>query len=150
MEVLSSYVRRNAPWVQKDYQTGDAEDAPQGLPRTDIQAILTVLGRRRRGKELERGERLNLTMCDLRGANLRGVHLENANLGKAHLEGARLNEAHLEKADLGEAHLEGAYGIAVEQVRSANHWENAHYDSAFAIELGLEGPESQEAEAGHA
>jgi hypothetical protein len=63
MEVLTAYVRRNAPLT-----SGDAEDFRQNAkpPRTDIQAILTVLGRRERSYRRERNRRLDVTQTDLR------------------------------------------------------------------------------------
>ncbi len=134
MEVLSAYVRRNAPWPPKDETNGAASEPrkTEVAPRTDIQAILTVLGRRHRGKKLERG-RLDLSSCDLRGAklpethlegaNLIGAHLERADLTTANLEGAWLQEAHLERAQLWFANIERAY------LKSA-HLEGAYFDGA--------------------
>jgi len=167
MEVLTAYVRRNAP-VPDD--GADLARPSEDLAKvgTDIQAILTVLGRRRRGARREKeGQRLDLAATDLSGANLEGAHLEGANLddahlemaylGEAHLEGAMLDnthlegagflDAHLEWADLSEAdleeanllcaHLEGASGLTVQQVKAARNWERAHYDPEFAKKLGL-------------
>ena len=101
MEVLTAYVRRNAP----------APDHPARAKKvsTDIQAILTVLGRRRRGAKREKeGQYLDLAETGLSGANLEGAHLEGANLDEAHLETAYLGDAHLEGATLDDTHLEGA------------------------------------------
>jgi Pentapeptide repeats (8 copies) len=67
-----------------------------------MQAILTVLGRRRifdKGKE----QKLDLFHTDLSGARLM-----NARLRGAHFTFARLEEAHLEHAQLQGAYLEGA------------------------------------------
>jgi hypothetical protein len=86
MEVLSAYVRRNAPWVPDDNQTGFAARALQDSPRTYIQAILTVLSRRRRTRKMEQGQ-LNLARCDLRGARLVDAQLEGVDLSEARLDG---------------------------------------------------------------
>jgi uncharacterized protein YjbI with pentapeptide repeats len=104
VEVLTAFVR------ERGRLRGDQLPAEGGqLPKTpaDIQAILSVLGRRvipREGKEPS----LDLSQTDLRRADLRGAHLERALLIKANLEGADLTDAYLEEADLTEAHVEWA------------------------------------------
>ncbi len=55
-------------------------------PRVDVQAILTVLGRRERSYEKE-GEILNLSKTDLRGA-----HLEEAIVTQEQINTARGDE----------------------------------------------------------
>jgi Pentapeptide repeats (8 copies) len=131
MEVLTAYVRENAPWPaklskdmspQQDHPSlkGDpaaAQVQPPPKLATDIQTILTVLGRRDRTYE-KKGQHLNLANTDLRGANLweadlqetflAGVRLQGADLGRARLQGAFLEEAHLQDADLRGADLQGA------------------------------------------
>jgi hypothetical protein len=127
VEILTAYVRKHAP-SPKDIRLRDdnlsptekspeEQDELQPKPAFDIQAILTVLGRRttygstRRYSELTHWweyQRLNLGNTDLRGAALRYAHLEGADLTDAHLEGANLTDAHLEGANLTDAHLEGA------------------------------------------
>jgi hypothetical protein len=120
MEILTAYVREHAPW--KD----EAQRSPEKIashetqltqsnqlplkPATDIQAILTVLGRRTRtyGKGEDQHQRLHLGETDLQGGTLTRAHLEVADLWGAHLEGAHLWRAHLEGADLRGAHLERA------------------------------------------
>jgi len=105
--------------------------APQKQPpprlNADIQAILTVLGRRTRttgeGKDqqLRNGEEypLNLRKTDLRGANLVEAHLQGADLRDVQLEGAILSGAHLQKADLRDVQLEGAI-LSGTQLQGAN------------------------------
>lgn len=156
MEVLTAYVRENAPWPTnarsearkklpwvkvKDQETSsqdkgkrEEEEGTRIKPDSDIQAILTVLGRRQRKHENPDDHRLDLRETDLRGADLREAHLEGAvlreahlkeaKLDRAHLEGANLYEAHLEGANLGRAHLEGAdltgaKGLTEWQIRQA-------------------------------
>jgi len=82
-------------------------DIPE-LP-ADIQAILTVLGRRSLTYKSGEDFPLHLMKTDLRKANLRGAHLEGTIFWDAHLEGASLIEAHLELASLFGANLAGAY-----------------------------------------
>jgi uncharacterized protein YjbI with pentapeptide repeats len=120
MEVLTAFVRENARWRQEQ-ATAQAAEAPP--VRADIQAILTVIGRRQRtyrnGEEL----RLDLSETDLRRANCRRAHLEGAELRGARLDRADLQQAHLEDAWLRRVHLEGA-------LLNAAHLENA--DLLFA------------------
>jgi hypothetical protein len=103
----------------------------------DVQAILTVLARRKYHFGQGENQPLDLRGTDLRGADLRGAYLERADLGGAHLERALLRKAHLEGAILIEAHLEGA-------VLSGAHIERAdlsvaHLDGAFLHGAHLEG-----------
>jgi DNA-binding cell septation regulator SpoVG len=67
------------------------EDQSQPTPEPDIQAILTILGRRPRwyGKGEDRS--LDLRGTDIRGADLHGAHLEEAKLYDTHLEGVDLS-----------------------------------------------------------
>jgi uncharacterized protein YjbI with pentapeptide repeats len=123
----------------------------------DIQAILTVIGRRIKSFENGETNRLdlqgtclqeaNLFKAHLEGANLYGAHLEWADLSKAHLEGANLIGTHLEWANLYGAHLEGAdlYGAHLEGVNLiGTHLEGAylskaHLEGAYLIGTHLEG-----------
>ncbi|HKX06411.1 MAG TPA: pentapeptide repeat-containing protein [Methylomirabilota bacterium] len=77
MEVLTAFVRERAGW--KGDQPLAEGTQPQTLP-TDIQAILTVIGRRVIDEQWKEPSRLELSKTDLRGAHLRGAHLENASL----------------------------------------------------------------------
>lgn len=127
MEVLSAYVRRNAPAPSSLESESGAPYTSQRVPRTDIQAIVTVLGRRKRGGPWgQPGQRIELSLSDLRGLDLCGARLENVSLLRAHLEGASLCGAHLEGARLYEARLEGAYLV------------EAHLDNADLTEANLE------------
>jgi hypothetical protein len=117
MEVLTTYVRQYAP--RKEAEQAD----PKPISK-DIQAILTVLGRRERGKKyIEKGPldlrftslyQANLTEAVLSGANLSGANLGGAVLTGAVLSGANLSGganltgAHLSKANLSGAVLTGA------------------------------------------
>ena len=105
METLTAYVRENAPWPPKEETevseklltalipvSGDPSDKlvteeDPVKPRTDIQAILTVLGRRNRDRA-DRGQ-LNLTNTHLRKADLWNANLKGANLRGANLEHTR-------------------------------------------------------------
>jgi uncharacterized protein YjbI with pentapeptide repeats len=131
MEVLTAYVRTHAPEQEtstdnKQLHSGtDTKKAPgrkagsQGSPTpppaptftppsSDIQAILTIIGRRERRFEEGKNEYLDLSKTNLHGANLSGANLSGANLNGTNLNGATLVGAHLEGADRVDAHLEGA------------------------------------------
>jgi uncharacterized protein YjbI with pentapeptide repeats len=128
MEVLTAYVREHAPWpphisnvegnassgAGADRLLGDRAgpmDERSGAPKiaTDVQAVMTVIGRRHRQHEKDSEAGLDLRYVDLRGAVLEGAHLERAYLAGTHLEHAHLAGAHLEHAVLVGAHLERAY-----------------------------------------
>jgi uncharacterized protein YjbI with pentapeptide repeats len=90
---------------------------PSKVP-TDIQAVMTILGRRDTSKD--RPDRIielresNLRDADLNGIELWGadlwkVNLREAQLWQAKLAGASLGRANLREASLWQADLEGAY-----------------------------------------
>src|SRR5208283_40999 len=153
MEVLTAYVRQNAPAPARDTtkqeQGPDAQGAPKEneenikkikkKPATEIQAILTVLKRRKRDRKREgEGQRLDLSNSELRGANFirahldrvrfDGAHLDGAWFYGAHLDGARFDKAHLDGARFDEAHLAGAY-LSDAHCDGAS-FSNAHCDGA--------------------
>ena len=106
MEVLTAYVREKAPRQEED------PPAPAKTPTTDIQAILTVIGRRKTTGNNRGNDRLDLSHTHLvgthlSGANLSWAHLILANLSGAHLTGVDLRGADLILANLSMAHLIG-------------------------------------------
>lgn len=153
MEVLTAYVRAHAPAPPKDAQPTKCDQAPEEKsPATlsqppsqvaaEIQAVLTVLGRRTRtyGKGEKKGEeRLNLAETDLRpkaflrraefeAVIFRGAWLEGADLRRAQLRGADFRGARLKDADFLAAHLEGAQNLTVEQLSTAKTLHEACLD----------------------
>ena len=94
VQVLTAYVRDKPLW-----ENGSAPEASGQTSTTDIQAILTVLGRlnTRYG---ETGNKLDLRKADLRGTDLRGINFRGAILMEANLQGVLLNGMNLESADL--------------------------------------------------
>jgi uncharacterized protein YjbI with pentapeptide repeats len=122
VEVLTAYVREHAPRLEEQAEgptaSGPARTEPG--PATDVQAVLTVLGRRTLAHERHARVKLDLRstqlgMADLRGASLteaiftgadlRSAHLDQADLRRATLIDARLRGAHLNGADLTGANL---------------------------------------------
>jgi uncharacterized protein YjbI with pentapeptide repeats len=135
IEVLTAYVREHASRAtanagtstQPEGRSTRTDDPSVSFPRaalaTDVQAALTVLGRRTLQHEKDSEPALNLVgaqltkanlaeaslrHADLRGADLYGADLYGADLSGAHLHGANLSEANLVVADLSGADLRGA------------------------------------------
>ena len=134
-------------------------------PRADVQAVVTVLGRRRAerirhevGADANKPRyrldlrRANLRKADLREGNFRnallsGAHMEGADLDSTHMEGANLNSAHMEGAHLKIAHMEGAYLLSAHMegayLFSAHmegaHLEIAHMEGAYLNSAHMEG-----------
>ncbi len=114
MEVLTAFVRENAQKKSEEIVFSGEKDASNSVdkPREDIQAIMTVIGRRK-WVETETPRRLdlsgiNLAKCNLREANLSGARLFEANLVFADLREANLSYATLSRADLSYADLKSA------------------------------------------
>lgn len=134
-------------------------------PRVDIQAAITVIGRRSTTQTaLEKapkengtpGYRLDLRKVNLQaadlsrlniaaaqldaarmeGANLTGAHLEQVSLVGAKLERARLDNAHLEGAFLAKAQLEKASLAEAHLERADLGW--AHLENADLVDAHLE------------
>jgi Pentapeptide repeats (8 copies) len=143
MEVLTAYVRQHAPWGLEEAQQFEEDAAP--APAADIQAIMTVIGRRTRSFGRGEPERLdlhqtNLSRVDLRGADLTGAILWHANLSEAHLSEADLSGADLTRADLTgallmEAHLSEA-DLSSANLFSADLFE-AHLSEADLFEANF-------------
>lgn len=122
MEVLTAFIRENARLKQEEQ--GEREQSTR--IRTDIQAALTVIGRRKPEFEQE-NQRLDLRNTDIRGALLDGANLEGALLDGANLQKASLIETKLQKAFLIEADLQEA--VLVE----------ANLQGAYLYEANLQG-----------
>jgi hypothetical protein len=134
-DVLTAFVREHSPWpARSTKQTGEVS--------ADIQAVMTVLGRRDEPSEskgsldlskvdlrnaflaygnLERAYLVNVNLSDaslfcanLREANLTGAQLKTADLGYVNLEQARLDNTDLQDIRIYRANLKGA------SLRSAN------------------------------
>ncbi len=105
MEVLAAFIRDHSheQWPPPDHDGGEQVRST----RPDVQAALTVIGRRDSKRDIRR---IDLTGTSLSGANLKGAHLAHVNLsGSAYLVGADLTDADLTDADLTDAFLGGAH-----------------------------------------
>ncbi|MBM7774369.1 uncharacterized protein YjbI with pentapeptide repeats [Actinokineospora baliensis] len=100
IEVLSAFVRTTSPRLAP----AECPDLP---PAADIQAALTVLGRRDTKFD-------QTTRIDLNSTCLRNIKLNNANLEYSDLRGADLYDAQLNDATLRHATLVGAALVGVD------------------------------------
>lgn len=145
MEILTAYVRQNssaqifrnkiithqAMGIQANESTTNEVPEVSKVP-LDIQAILTVIGRRVKSFENGKPNYLDLQETNLERASLEDAHLEGADLSRAHLEKANLFRTHLERASFEDAHLEGA------DLKWA-HLERASLEGAYLEGAHLEG-----------
>jgi uncharacterized protein YjbI with pentapeptide repeats len=132
-----------------DFVRDETKAKTDDPPRSDVQATLTVIGRRRApgplvvidmsgldragGIEVGKGridlrnahlpkadlDSADLILADLRGADLRGANLTLADLIWADLSNADLHGAILDSADITNANLSGAKGLTDEQLNRA-------------------------------
>ena len=113
MEILCAYIRTNAPWDKDtDVPWDPKTPGPIKGPRADIQAALTVIGRRWPDKialERDKGFVLDLRDADLRGADLQDGDFEQAWFYHSNSQLAVLSRTNLKGADLDEANLSRAY-----------------------------------------
>jgi len=96
IEVLADFIRRRAPRSQPD-EPSKPSPADKVRLESDVQAALTVLGRR--------PQRLEIHPIDLSYTKLAGALLFEANLRGAVLIGADLSHSYLSGADLSNANL---------------------------------------------
>ncbi len=136
MEILSAYVRERASIKKKpdkqekaeSERTNKAEELPE--LSTDIQAILTVIGRRK-WIDTEKN-RIDLSSTNLANSNLSGANLSTVNLSRAELSGADFSNANLIKANLRGANLIEAKLIRVNLSRA-----NLNRANLFKADLRL-------------
>ncbi len=147
MEVLTAFIREHShePWPPSD--PAGRERARSTRP--DVQAAVTVVGRRDAKRDIERINlggadltRADLTRAHLDGAHLTGATLTGATLTGATLTGAHLTGADLTGADLTVAHLDGAnlYGAHLTGATlTVAHLDGANLTDADLTVAGLYG-----------
>lgn len=111
VEVLAAFVRQRAAREDSDAEALSSQIHGTPRPPDDVQAALTVLGRRPAGKDRE--GRIDLSFTQLSRADLAfgrfGYAIfTGANLYQARLVGTTLSHARLVGADLSWAQMEGA------------------------------------------
>ena len=175
MEVLTSFIQERAPLQQdkaktkaKTYVESFINEQQKtrrqktGKITTDVQAALTVIGRRDFNKDPKEKSIVlsfvNLVGANLVGANLRKANLRKANLREANLYGANLDGANLNGADFREANLLGANLVRADlfgaDLREANlvvanllgaNLYGANLNGAYLFKANLDGAYLNEA-----
>jgi Pentapeptide repeats (8 copies) len=102
MEVLSAFIREHSreQWPPRE---PDA-DMPGPATRPDVQAAVTVVGRRT-SRDHPDADRIDVQGANLTGANLTRADLTGAILTRARFAKANLSSAMLARADLTDAYL---------------------------------------------
>jgi len=117
VEILTAYLRGHAPRAEADPNPNPVELPPLRIRAADLQAVMTVLGRRQVMPgdppvlELDGLDLRNAALAgaNLSGASLAGADLSGTDLRRADLRGADLRRIRFAKADLREATLYGAH-----------------------------------------
>jgi uncharacterized protein YjbI with pentapeptide repeats len=152
MEVLTAFVREHAPAKTEERAPAQSEPEAPAAVSTDVQAVLTVLGRRTVAHDRDTVPVLDLSRTCLRDARLDGAdfsgtdfswadlglaRLDRAKLAEANLWGARLSNAHLSEADLTKANLmDAVFGQAL---MAGAHLTEANLERAVLWGARLEG-----------
>jgi hypothetical protein len=125
MEVLAACIREHSreQWPSASSERPNTE-LPERTTRPDVQAALTVIGRR--------NARHDRQGVDLGGADLTGANLGHANLSRANLFGANLTGAYLTRAN-----LTGAYLARANLTGATLH--HADLTGAFLLQADLTG-----------
>jgi uncharacterized protein YjbI with pentapeptide repeats len=135
LEALCAFVRDN---TRRDNTRKEKSEVP---PTTEIQAALTVIGRR---KIIGPEQPLNLSnahipYAQLNGAHLSGANLKSTNLSGANLSGAFLHDAHLSGAFLRYANLSGADLSDAHLITSYSNLSGANLSGANLSGATLDG-----------
>ncbi|MFD1151161.1 pentapeptide repeat-containing protein [Saccharothrix hoggarensis] len=104
VEVLSAFVRSTAPYRPPIADGGMPGECPDQRPAVDVQAALTVLGRRNADHD-------QVTRVDLTNTCLGQVNLVKANFARANLVGADVSFADLTGANLAGADVKYAKAL---------------------------------------
>jgi uncharacterized protein YjbI with pentapeptide repeats len=115
MEVLAAFIREHSREKWPPLELAADDDRNARTTRPDVQAAITVMGRRNHGNDCQpvnlNGADLtaaDLTDAQLTDAQLCAADLTNANLASANLTNAQLVRANLTDANLVRANLRGA------------------------------------------
>jgi uncharacterized protein YjbI with pentapeptide repeats len=111
------------------------KEAARARPTADVQAAMTVLGRRELPPDGLRS--LHLALVDLGGADLWGANLQGADLYGANLQDAVLHDANLQDAWLANANLHDAR-LADANLQGAN-LAGANLQTAGLYDANLQG-----------
>jgi len=151
IEILTAYVRensildshselnslRNVP-ISMDIQANESTKHEVPKIRTislDIQAIFTVIIRRKYSYKHGETKKLNFQGTNLQQTNLSEANLSWANLSGADLSGANLSEANLSWANLSEANLYGAFLASADLSEANLSWANLSWANLSGADL---------------
>lgn len=130
VDILCSYVRKNAAWDDANPPVRAAAEIP-----ADIQAALNIIARTPTTGKTSRLSQIDLTRTDLRGATLWGANLKGAILARVNFAQADLGQGELAGATLCGASLEGAI-LWKANLQGANLW-NANLQRGVFAEANL-------------
>lgn len=142
METLTAFVRQQAPRTSSGEQADLAgianyeASAAEGQLRADVQAALTVIGRRDTTQESE-DQILDLRQVDLVGVELAGAQMAGAKLVLSDLSRADLTGADLQGTELNAAVF--SYAILTDANLGGASLPNATLANARLIGASLEG-----------
>lgn len=111
MEVLTAFIRETSS-VNRDAHLTEEQRSPV---TTDVQAALTVIGRRNTTSE-SGNQKLDLSKINLRRADIEEADLEEADLSEANLNGANLFRADLSGSILLATDLRDTRNLTQEQL----------------------------------
>jgi uncharacterized protein YjbI with pentapeptide repeats len=132
-EVLAAFVREHShEGMPQESEIGQGNEMVGRTPPEDVQAAVTVIGRRKAAYD---AVRLNLVGVNLRNVNLAGANLARANLARANLSGANLAEVNLDNAELSGADLTKA-DLSRANLKEAN-LDSANMADALLTEADL-------------
>jgi uncharacterized protein YjbI with pentapeptide repeats len=155
VEILSAFIREKCPLDDVAQLTGNSgktslekqSEQNTSVPTqqkvgVDIQAAMTVLGRRKVVQDPPEKSidlrNVSLPFIEIQGANLSGAYLSRANLSRANLSGANLSGADLNGANLIKAYL-------VEADLNGADLNGANLIGAYLVEADLIGAKLVEA-----
>lgn len=102
MEILTAYARKNSPNNESVFEQHTVNTEVS----FEIQAILTVIGRRNHSYDDKKNNCLKLNRTLLQGADLEEANFKEANFESTNLSGSVFKGANLERANLCMAYLE--------------------------------------------
>jgi hypothetical protein len=142
VEVLAAFIReraRDRPAEDEPYERYGTAAWKGPPPDTDVQAALTVLGRR---PDRPEPQPIDLSQTDLRRADLTGARLHGARFFRTDLRGAYLDGADLQEADMLQARLGSAW-------MRGTLLREAHIQAAGLPQTVMTGAQLQQARLGH-
>ncbi|OUC13132.1 MAG: hypothetical protein B0A82_18845 [Alkalinema sp. CACIAM 70d] len=139
MEVLTAFVRKNSPISALLHEETSIEIAKESQDQInmDIQATLTVVGRRNCANDSNKGINLDLSQANLSGAKLYKSNFNRAFFWGSNFKKADISRASFREADFSEACLVGT-DVWKSDLSEANLW-GANLYEAYLCKAVLNG-----------